>query len=350
MKIGIYSGLLYFTPRYQHYYDEKNLVYGNIGGADKWAIEIANEFLRQGHECVVFADCKKWHFSPEGVEYIPVDYFKDIVGLRQFDIFISSRRIQPFYEHIKAEKKILMLHEIFLLDFEDTEKYRTADFGSIAIQSESQKDAILEKYPFLRDKEIIKTNQSIDFTQYSNIEIGSKKNSMVWSSHKTRGLQFFCERIFPKIKERIKDFSLYVCSYINDNQDEYLLRDGIEVLQNVPKNQLIDLQKESKIWIYPNIAIGGRERPKETFCITAMENAAALNALIIPNNDSFSDIFEGYHGLININEIDRAITDFIRHSIKCLSDEEYRTELAIEAKNKINKYTWETAAKSFLKE
>lgn len=349
MKIGIYSGLLYFTPRYQHYYDEKNLIYGNIGGADKWAIEIANEFLRQGHECVVFADCKKWHFSAGGVEYIPVDYFKDVVGLAQFDVFISSRRIRPFFERIKAKKKILMLHEIFLLDFEDTEKYKTADFDSIAIQSESQKEAVLEKYPFLRSKEIIKTNQSIDFTQYSNIEIGSKKNSMVWSSHKTRGLQFFCERIFPKIKERIKDFSLYVCSYINDNQDEYLLRDGIEVLQNVPKNQLIDLQKESKIWVYPNIATEGRERPKETFCITAMENAAALNALIIPNNDSFSDIFEGYRGLININETDRTITDFIKHSIECLSDEDYRTELAIEAKNKINKYTWETAAKSFLK-
>lgn len=173
---------------------------------------------------------------------------------------------------------------------------------------------------------------------------------MVWSSHKTRGLQFFCERIFPKIKEKVKDFSLYVCSYINDNQDEYLLRDSIKVLQNVPKSQLIDLQKESKIWIYPNIATEGRERPKETFCITAIENAAALNALIIPNNDSFSDIFEGYSGLININETDRIATDFIRHSIKCLSDEDYRTELAIEAKNKINKYTWETAAKSFLKE
>lgn len=349
MKIGIYSGLLYFTPRYQHYYDEKNLIYGNIGGADKWAIEIANEFSRQGHECSVFIDCKKWHFSNEGVEYIPVDYFKDVVGLKQFDIFISSRRIQPFYEHIKAEKKILMLHEVFLLDFEDTEKYRTADFDCIAIQSESQKDAILEKYPFLRDKEIIKTNQSIDFAQYSNIEIGSKKNSMVWSSHKTRGLRFFCERIFPKIRKKIKDFSLYVCSYINDNQDEYLLQDGIEVLQNVPKNQLIDLQKKSKIWIYPNIIAEGRERPKETFCITAMENAAALNALIIPNNDSFSDVFEGYSGLINLNEINMVTLDFIERSVKCLSDEGYRKKMAIEAENKINKYTWETAAKSFLK-
>lgn len=350
MKIGIYSGLLYFTPRYQHYYDEKNLIYGNIGGADKWAIEIANEFTRQGHECSVFIDCKKWHFSNEGVEYIPVDYFKDVVGLKQFDVFISSRRMQPFYEHINAKRKILMLHEIFLLDFEDTEKYRTADFDCIAIQSESQKDTILEKYPFLRGKEIIKTNQSIDFTQYSNIEISSKKNSMIWSSHKTRGLQFFCERIFPKIREKIKDFSLNVCSYVNDNQDEYLLQDGIEVLQNVPKGQLIDLQKKSKIWIYPNIIDEGGKRPKETFCITAMENAAALNALIIPNNDSFSDIFEGYSGLVNLNEINMVTFDFIERSVRCLTDEDYRKKLAIESKNKIYKYTWETAAKSFLKE
>ena len=109
---------------------------------------------------------------------------------------------------------------------------------------------------------------------------------MVWSSHKSRGLRFFCEKIFPKIKEKINNFTLHVCSYINDNQDEYLLQDGIKVLQNVPKQQLIGLQKKSKIWIYPNIIDEGGKRPKETFCITAMENAAALNALIIPNNDS----------------------------------------------------------------
>lgn len=350
MKIGIYSGLLYFTPRYQHYYDEKNLIYGNIGGADKWAIEIANEFLRQGHECTVFADCKKWHFSPEGVEYIPVDYFKDVVGLKYFDVFISSRRIQPFYENIKAKKKILMLHEIFLLDFENTEKYKTANFDSIAIQSESQKKAILEKYPFLRSKKIIRTNQSIDFAQYNDIAIESKENSMVWSSHKSRGLRFFCEKIFPKIKEKINDFTLYVCSYINDNQDEYLLQDGIKVSQNVSKQQLIELQKKSKVWIYPNISSEDKERPKETFCITAMENAAALNALIIPNNDSFSDIFEGYNGLVDLCEIDTAIFDFIESSVKCLTNEDYRLRLAMEAKEKINKYTWETAAKSFLKE
>lgn len=41
---------------------------------------------------------------------------------------------------------------------------------------------------------------------------------------------------------------------------------------------------------------------------------------------------------------------FIEQSVKCLSDEDYRKKLAIEAKNKINKYTWDTATKSFLKE
>ena len=80
-----------------------------------------------------------------------------------------------------------------------------------------------------------------------------------------------------------------------------------------------------------------------------MKNAAALNALIIPNNDSFSDIFEGYSGIINLNEINMVTSDFIERSVRCLIDEDYRKKLAIEAKNKINKYTWETAAKSFLK-
>ena len=53
---------------------------------------------------------------------------------------------------------------------------------------------------------------------------------------------------------------------------------------------------------------------------------------------------------INLNEINIATSDFIERSVKCLLDEDYRKKLAIEAKNKINKYTWETAAKSFLKE
>lgn len=349
LVIGIYAGLLYYKPKYQHYYDETNLIYGNIGGADVWVFEIANEFVKQGNSVIVFNDCKKWHYSENGIEYVPLEYFTYVIKIKKFDIFISNRRISPFNESISAKKKILMMHEIFLLDEVRFKENNVPKFDVVAYQSNSQLDEIFKRYPFLKTKLSIKTNQSIDFKLYSTAYNIYKGNSMVWSSHKSRGLEFFVKNIFPKIRSRVPDFMLYVCSYINDNQDEYLRQNGIQVIQNISRQELSLLQMKSKIWAYTNIG-EQKERPIETFCITAMENAAAFNALILPKNDSFIDIFNAYEEFIDLStDEETIIKNYIDKSIKCLLNENKRMRYAQEAYSIINKYTWQTAAKSFLK-
>lgn len=349
LVIGIYAGLLYYKPKYQHYYDETNLIYGNIGGADVWVFEIANEFVKQGYRVIVFNDCKRWHYGKNGVEYIPVEYFSYIVKIKKFDIFISNRRIWPFYEQINAKKKILMMHEIFLLDESLNDKGGgIPEFDAIAYQSDTQFDEIVEKYPFLNDKIPIKTNQSIDFGLYDAVNEMEKENSMVWSSHKSRGLKLFVEKVFPEIRSRVPDFILYVCSYINDNQDEYLKQNGIQVISNMPRQKLSILQIKSKIWAYTNIG-NKKERPIETFCITAMENAAALNGLILPKNDSFIDIFSGYNGFVDISDNEEnIIREYINMSVDYLLNDKDRLKMGLQAKQLIQKYTWQQAAKTFL--
>lgn len=369
-KIAIYSGLLFFTPKYQHYWDEKNLKYGNIGGSDKWAIEISRAFAKEGNHCILFIDCLRWHFEKVEsgiVEYIPADYYERLISTMHFDIFISSRQIMPFFFNISAKRKILMFHENFIIDENKGDINLIEDrIDEVAIQSNSQKEIILNKYPSLQTKKIVKTCQAIDTKKYFSKE-NKKKNMMVWSSHKTRGLENLARYIYPQIRKEICDFELHICSYTNDNSEDYLKQEGIKIHKNVPQEELIRMQCESKVWIYPNFSNSGfnKDRPKETFCITAIENAAAGNALILPPKDSFIDIFEGYYGFVRNEYIDGkdcfdtiedrekilSICDnFGSEAIKCLQDENYRLKLAEEASSISKKYTWENVVRTFLGE
>lgn len=361
--IGIYCGELYFPEELIHHWDESNLLKGGIGGSEVWAIEISKQFVKNGYRCIIFGDPDKCHIDKSGVEYITKERTTAILKATKFKYFITSRKTFILEQNIKAEHIYLMLHDPFVLFSAKYEDLHMDKIVKIAIQSDFQKRLVKDTYRGLTNEDFFRTFQGVDESYYKDVDSFNKRNKMLWSSHKIRGSKFLIEKIFPLIKKEIPDFEIDVCGYANDMTDEYFLQEGINVKGNVSKEELTRLQKESKIWIYPNFGLFENGRINdETFCITAVENALAKNALILANKTCFSSTLEGYHGFIgtelfeedeDVLNSDR-MNDFAKiiaeQAIKLLKDENYRKQLANNANEICRKYTWENAAKTFLDE
>lgn len=357
-KVGIYSGVLYFPQDKVHKWDENSLSKGDVGGCEVWAIEISDHLQKIGYDVILFADCEAEHYSKSGVRYIPYTLFDKYCSENYFNYFISSRYNSIITNKIKAEKVFLFSQDPFILDSEDTLNLNYID--KVVVQSEYHKGILKEKYN-IPDDMFEMTFQAINHDLYKDNAV-KKKNQMVWSSHKSRGAKYFLEEVFPLIKKEVPDFEVVFCSYINDCDDDYFKKDGVRVFGTATKEELAKLQLESKVWVYPNTGIfENKENEKigETFCITAIENGLAGNAIVCANKHGFSTTLNGYVGFIEsdlFNDKQYIESAEDRHefavmlanqTVKILKDEKYFYELSQSAKDVCKKYTWDNAAKSW---
>lgn len=360
--VGIYAGALFFPPERMHRWDERNLETGGIGGCEIWAIEISRRFEKKGFHCKMFCDCETWHYDNYGVEYVPLEKFDYVCGVEHFNMFITSRRTDILNDKIKSDKIFLMCHDPFVLWCDDYDSLNMKFIDKIAYQSDFQKRLLKEKYVGLNDSNFFKTFQAIDMGLYSDVDITTKKNKMLWSSHKIRGAKILIEKILPMVRKEIPDFEIDVCGYVDDMSDTYFNADGVNVLGNVSKSELVRIQKECKVWIYPNWGRfeDGRIND-ETFCITAIENGMAKNALVLADRTCFSTTLNGYDGfvgtemfgdrdIIEESEIDSFAKILAEQTIRILKDDEYCNSLADNAYELSKKYNWDDAAMTFIDE
>ena len=172
----------------------------------------------------------------------------------------------------------------------------------------------------------------------------NKENSMIWSSCYERGLEFFINYVLPKIKKEIPDFKLKVCSY---NIPKHF--SNVITLGQLNKEQLAKEQCSAKIWCYPNLGYSSFGIDfRETFCITAVENAAAGNCILTTNLGGLGTTCNGINFLKNDFYNNEKILDLENYGnyladmcIKALKNEFFTTF-------NFEKYTWENAAKSLL--
>lgn len=361
-RIGIYVGSLYFPAERIHKWDENNLQSGGIGGSEIWAIELASQLEAKGYHVMVFADCEMWHYAVDGVEYIPENCFDVICKYTKFDYFITSRRTYELSEAINCENIYIMAHDPFILWAENYNSLHMDLVKKITYQSDFQKEELKKKYAGLTDDDFFRTFQAINPSLYKNADQYVKKNKMLWSSHKIRGARILIEKILPLIRKWVPDFEIDVCGYVNDIEDNYFKAEGVNILGNISKEELCRRQMESKIWIYPNWGKfeDGRIND-ETFCITAIENAFAKNALFVADRTCFSTTLNGYDGFVGThlfgdsNILDESlIDDFAQEianvAVKALTDDAYRIKLAENAYEICKEYTWENAAETFINE
>lgn len=355
--IGIYCGNCWFTN-----WDEDTVKEG-AGGSETWAVELASVFQRYGFHVIVFGQPIENHFAENGVEYVKAEDFVKRCEYQHFDYFISSRKTEELTPSLPDCTNIFIMgHDTEIELRYDTAVLKLDRVKKIMLLSDWQKRIYLANYEGLTEDRIIKTCNGVIQERYENIDEDKKENLMIWSSAHERGLKTFIDYIFPHIKEKVPDFRLKICGY--DTRSSFSENvEGIEFIGRIGKDELAALQKKAKIWVYPNIGTNDNgELFHETFCITAVENALAKNAIVCFKAGGIVSTLNGYKHMFcedcfnNLDfryahcDIKEMCGFLVEDAIKMLLDESYRRQAAAEAYDICTQYTWEKCAKDWLRE
>lgn len=350
---------------------------GGAGGSEIWAVELASAFYKLGFHVIVFCNCPEWWFDSEGVEYMPYWYFNSRRRYQHFDYFISSRRAEEITPDFECPNIYLMSHEIGIFNgywgnFETFEGLKMDKVKKIGVLSEWHKKATMKLYPQLREDQLFITQNGIDQSLYDVIDDSKiscvgyvKRNMMVWSTALNRGMTFFGKYVLPKIVEKVPDFELNICSYCLDIKGVLPEGPNVHFLGTLTRPELAELQKQAKIWILPNYGYNDFGKPlHESFCMSAVENALAGNAIVCFNKDGLTTTLEGYSGILNADwfddspesrnispeEYEKLATDLADNAVELLMHEPLRQAMAEEARKICAKYTWKNSAMTWLKE
>lgn len=365
--IGIYCGDFTYNGKPWNGYTVRS---EGAGGSEIWAVELASAFHNLGFHVIVFCNCPEWWFDPEGVEYVPYWMFDSRKLYQHFDYFISSRRAEEITPDFECPNIYLMSHEIGIFNkywgnFETFEGLKMDKVKKIGVLSEWHKKATLKLYPKLREEQLFITHNGIDQSLYENVEHQKKRNMMVWSTALNRGMTFFGKYVLPKILMEVPNFELNICSYNLDIKG--VLPDGpnVHFLGTLTRPELAELQKQAKIWMLPNYGYNDFGKPlHESFCMSAVENALAGNAIICFNKDGLTTTLEGYDWIINADwfddssesreisevEYEKLAESLATEAVKLLTDSTTRRMRADEAAKVCSKYTWKNSALTWLKE
>jgi len=352
--IGIYNFV--FDERY--IWDETNYEIGRIGGPEIWSIEVSNEFIKRGYTVYVFGNPINEHLSENGVHYVKCENFKKTCNDVKFDIIILSRTVECIDDIVGCENVYLMAHDTTIGGNFTVEKLDR--IKKVFYKSDFQKEILSKKY-MIPENKFYRTFEAIDQDRYDENLNVKKKNKMLFSSGTDRGMRYIVERIFYKIRKEVPDFELDLCGHFyGDVYPDFVKADGINVLGNISREELIKHQCESKIWIYPTHGYDSEyNRNDETFCITAIENAYAENACILGDWGCFSSTLEGYEYFVgnklynskmepmdydNLEEFSDILAN---EAIMCLKNDEYREKVVNSSKSVVKKYTWKNAVDGF---
>lgn len=365
--VGIYCGNV--NGDNELFWDSDVYEMKGLGGSETWAVEIGKFFQKNGYHTIIFGNPEVWHFDKDGVEYVPYYYFEHRCQYQHFDYLIVSRRVDILScDEIYCKNIFLMSHEIGLFDrywgiFMGFNGLHMDKVQKIAVLSEWHKQAMIKMYPQLKETDFFITCNGVNQRLYSDVDVNKKENMMVWSTCLNRGLTFFGQRVYPKIKQVIPSFKLKICSY-NTNVHGIIPEDeGIEFLGTLSKRDLSEMQKKAKIWMLPNYGFNDFGEPlHESFCITAVENASAKNAVICFDKDGLKTTMKGCSGIISIpwfddnknehteNEYEQLSQLMADKAIEYLLDDNLCRDKAEESYEIGKKYTWDHAGETWLRE
>lgn len=298
---------------------DKNIVIGAGGSLEKWgprklreeglggsetaAIRLAEELDQLGHRTFVYTNIDSPGYY-NGVCYRDIERLQPNV---RSDLFIAWRWPEAADHSINTERLVLWMHDTDAGDRLTPE--RAARFHSIVVLTDWHRGFMQERYPFLRDDQMVVIGNGVDLSRFTE-PVERKPYKVVYSSSPDRGLDIILEHIWPKVTEVVHGAELHVY-YGWDSFDrasdipgwehlkqfkakmERLILDNKNVVQHgrVSQDRLAKEMQEAKIWLYPTYF-------PETYCITAVE---AQLAGAVPITNRFAGLSETVKSGIRID-------------------------------------------------
>jgi len=350
-----------------------------IGGREGAMIYLSREWAKRGHEVTNFVNIEKgqrFHepyikndvfienkplFAPGFHEYIPLNMTKPMLANFPWDVAIAWECPSTFEDHRILENIKLRICEMQVCHFSPTEMLAAENYCDyVAALSPWHREFLMHQGLEMEDEEVIVFPNGVDITRYPEGEYGKKfdKNpKFVYSSSPDRGLWHILE-IWPKIRKDFPKATLKVGygaqNWINYNKwshgrqgemaveiERLMKQPGIKDIGKVGQDVLSKLQMESDAWLYPLDAMNATE----SGCITAVENAAALNPIITTDCDCMASEF-GRIGRVadlpwNADEYYEAVYDV-------LTDEDYYIDLQRKGRKFAEGRDWSIIANQWL--
>lgn len=366
-KIAIYTG-----PAWEPWDKEK--VDAGMAGSETWAVYLAEAFVRKGYEVRVYNDLTGDKKIPKvepvylpdgrnvagGVIYRDHSQMMDDLKYEHIDHFICSRTVAPFYENLHSGRNYVMIHDVWLSQDPNYDLI-SWKIQKYAYLSEWHKQFLLQHHKNMPAEKMFLTANGVVQDWYADVDNFEKKNMSVYSSSPDRGLYQLLQMV-PKIRERVEDFELNVSYGFHNWESSTKARNdvasmqlidkikglmeqpGVNYLGRVSKKELAELQKQAKVWLYPNWFA-------ETFCCGGVENGLSKNALLttdlagLKTTAKDAAIMLSPYGLSRDNEYPKEyVENFVNKAVELLKNEELRKEWADRAYNKMQEYTWDKIA------
>lgn len=264
------------------------------GGSDTWVIQIAKEFVRKGYHTIVFCDCETWQITKSGVEYVPLNLFNMRCEYQHFDYFILNRVVyEDVYNTIVnsgCKNIYLQSHDMFIWDkeaYDETYMYQENKYPYIKkyiALTEFHKNNLM-KYNLIPEDKIEIIGNGIDSDIFNKVdrETYYKDNSILFPTVYSRGGDILVKYILPIVKEKIPDFKVRLCGYVQNFPEDVRNNPDVEILGMLTKEEYYREFRKHKVWFLPCTV-------PEDFGLCACEAAMCECDIISPFKHGMKDV------------------------------------------------------------
>ena len=339
-------------------YDGNAIRESGTGGGVTCVIYLSRELVKIGHNVTV---CNRRVNTTwvDGVCYTS----RDDAANYEYDVWINSRTPHAFMDgDIRAKKKILWLHDLYLKDLE-----KLWTWCDVIVPVSNWHASWLDRiYHWKNLVCCYPIYNGTDFKKFKDVIPSVKNNSTIyniWTPISKKGLDVFLE-MYPLIRERVKKEtgkeihtdifgSYHAWGYI-DNENRAVSQglydviskgfDGGEYHGSVNQFVLADFYEKADTFIFPSDF-------KETFCINALDAMASNTALIYHNCGSLPEVV-GNNGIMVSGKMrDKGGVlmtfrdNFVNSVINIIKNDKQRKTLTDNAYNHALNFSWDKIAK-----
>lgn len=284
-----------------------------LGGRETAMIKLSEAWAKAGHRVTNFVSidkAKRFEVGDGYHEFIPIGNTKAIAGNMPMDAFVTWELPSVFNDESIRENAKVKICEMQVAHLASAEKAAALEHCDyIAALSPWAADFLMESG--FEDIPIVVLPNGVDMTRFPQEFYDVKSSSysykdnpkFVYSSSADRGLWPLL-KAWPNILKSFPNAELKICYGMKDflagnrwsngrqgqmvvEIEELVQQKGVIDCGKIGQTELAKLQQEATAWLYPLDALW----PTETGCITAVENAAAGNPLIISDGDCLKSEF-----------------------------------------------------------
>lgn len=260
---------------------------GGLGGSETAAVRLGEALTRLGYIVTTYGEV-----DPGLYGQVIYRHHSAFDPSTPRDALIVSRTPQMADRYMQAGRRLLWMHDT---DYgPELTPARALQFEDVMVLSKWQRDYVQQVYPFLKGKLSI-TGNGITPEYFEGDAPPRNPRRAIYSSSPDRGLDLLLEW-WPKVRERVPDAELAYCyadvyqavaqrrpeiAAFHAKIEKLAKQPGVVNLGALSQRELADQMRMCGVWLAPSWTGWIDQRFNETFCIGAVEAAAAGCRLVV---------------------------------------------------------------------